>query len=129
MSTVPENLRYTESHEWVGKQDDGTVRVGITDHAQAALGDLVYVELPAVGDEFDQGDACAVVESVKSASDINTPVAGEVMEVNTGLADSPEKVNDSPYEDGWIFRLKLTGEPDASAMLNAAQYAALIGES
>ena len=105
MSTVPENLRYTESHEWVGKQDDGTVRVGITDHAQAALGDLVYVELPAVGDEFDQGDACAVVESVKAASDIYAPLAGEVVAVNEELDADPALVNNDAYGGGWLFAI------------------------
>ena len=128
MSNIPETLKYSDSHEWIRIEGE-TATVGITDHAQHELTDIVFVELPELGRQLAAGDACAVVESVKSASDINTPVAGEVMEVNTGLADSPEKVNDSPYEDGWIFRLKLTGEPDASAMLNAAQYAAQIGES
>ena len=127
MSNIPETLKYSDSHEWIRIEGE-TGTVGITDHAQHELTDIVFVELPELGRQVAAGDACAVVESVKSASDINTPVAGEVMEVNTGLADSPEKVNDSPYEDGWIFRLKLTGEPDASAMLNAAQYAAQIGE-
>ena len=128
MSNIPETLKYSDSHEWIRIEGE-TGTVGITDHAQHELTDIVFVELPELGRQVAAGDACAVVESVKSASDINTPVAGEVMEVNTGLADSPEKVNDSPYEDGWIFRLKLTGEPDASAMLNASQYAAQIGES
>ena len=128
MSNIPETLKYSDSHEWIRIEGE-TGTVGITDHAQHELTDIVFVELPELGRQVAAGDACAVVESVKSASDINTPVAGEVMEVNIGLADSPEKVNDSPYEDGWIFRLKLTCEPDASAMLNAAQYAAQIGES
>ena len=128
MSNIPETLKYSDSHEWIRIKGE-TVTVGITDHAQHELTDIVFVELPELGRQLAAGDACAVVESVKSASDINTPLAGEVTEVNTALADSPEKVNNSPYEDGWIFRLKLTGEPDASAMLNAAQYAALIGES
>ena len=128
MSNIPETLKYSESHEWV-RVEGGTATVGITDHAQHELTDIVFVELPELGSQFAAGDACAVVESVKSASDINTPLAGEVTEVNTGLVDSPEKVNDCPYEDGWIFRLKLTGEPDSSAMLNAAQYGAHIGEA
>ena len=128
MSKIPDTLKYSKSHEWVRIEGE-TAIVGITDHAQHELTDIVFVELPELGRQLAAGDACAVVESVKSASDINTPVAGEVMEVNTGLADSPEKVNDSPYEDGWIFRLKLTGEPGVSAMLNAVQYGAHIGEA
>lgn len=127
MSNIPETLKYSESHEWVRIEGE-TATVGITDHAQHELTDIVFVELPELGRQLAAGDSCAVVESVKSASDINTPLAGEVTEVNTALADSPEQVNDSPYEDGWIFKLKLTGEPDASAMLNAAQYGAQIGE-
>ena len=128
MSKIPDTLKYSKSHEWVRIEGE-TAIVGITDHAQHELTDIVFVELPETGRDFYAGDACAVVESVKSASDINTPLAGEVTEVNAGLVDSPEKVNDSPYEDGWIFRLKLAGEPDSSAMLNAAQYGAHIGEA
>ena len=128
MSNIPDTLKYSKSHEWV-RIDGETAIVGITDHAQHELTDIVFVELPELGRQLAAGDACAVVESVKSASDINTPVAGEVIEVNTALADSPEKMNDSPYEDGWVFRLKLTGEPGVSAMLNAVQYGAHIGEA
>ena len=128
MSEIPDNLQFAKSHEWL-RVDDGIGTVGITDHAQHELTDIVFVELPQLGRQLAAGDACAVVESVKSASDINTPVAGEVIEVNTALVDSPEKVNDSPYEDGWVFRLKLTGEPGVSAMLNAVQYGAHIGEA
>ena len=109
MSNIPENLKYSKSHEWV-LIEDGTATVGITDHAQHELTDIVFVELPQLGTQLAAGDACAVVESVKSASDINTPLAGEVIEVNAGLADSPEEVNGSPYMDGWFFKIKLTGE-------------------
>ncbi|NRB72664.1 MAG: glycine cleavage system protein GcvH [Xanthomonadales bacterium] len=123
MSTVPENLRYTESHEWVGKQDDGTVRVGITDHAQAALGDLVYVELPAVGDEFDQGDACAVVESVKAASDIYAPLAGEVVAVNEELDADPALVNNDAYGGGWLFAIAPAEAGADEDLLDAETYA------
>ena len=123
MSTVPENLRYTESHEWVGKQDDGTVRVGITDHAQAALGDLVYVELPAVGDEFDQGDACAVVESVKAASDIYAPLAGEVVAVNEELDADPALVNSDAYGGGWLFAIAPAEAGADEDLLDAETYA------
>ena len=128
MSNIPETLKYSKSHEWARIEGD-TVTVGITDHAQHELTDIVFVELPEMGREFAAGDSCAVVESVKSASDIITPLAGEVTEVNTALADAPEQVNDSPYEDGWFFKLKLAGELDTRAMLDAAQYAAEIGEA
>ena len=127
MSNIPETLKYSKSHEWARIEGD-TVTVGITDHAQHELTDIVFVELPEPGRELAAGDACAVVESVKSASDIITPLAGEVTKVNTALADTPERVNDSPYEAGWFFKLKLAGVPDTSAMLDAAQYAAEIGE-
>ena len=128
MSNIPVTLKYSKSHEWARIEGD-TVTVGITDHAQHELTDIVFVELPETGRELAAGDACAVVESVKSASDIITPLAGEVTEVNTALADAPEQVNDSPYEDGWFFKLKLSGEPDTRAMLDAGQYAAEIGEA
>ena len=127
MSNIPETLKYSKSHEWVRIEGE-TAIVGITDHAQHELTDIVFVELPETGREFAAGDACAVVESVKSASDIITPLAGEVTEVNTALADEPGQVNDSPYENGWFFKLKLVGGPDTSTLLDAAQYAAEIGE-
>ena len=128
MSKIPETLKYSKSHEWARIEGD-IATVGITDHAQHELTDIVHVELPKTGRELAAGDACAVVESHKSASDIITPLAGEVTEVNTALADAPEQVNDSPYEDGWFFKLKIAGEPDTRAMLDAAQYAAEIGEA
>jgi glycine cleavage system H protein len=106
MSEVSDNFLYTKDHEWLRLDDDGSVTVGISDHAQEALGELVFVEVPEVGDSLSTGDACAVVESVKAASDIYCPLAGEVTEVNLALADTPELVNNSPYEDGWIFRLQ-----------------------
>ncbi len=127
MSNIPETLKYSKSHEWVRIEGE-TAIVGITDHAQHELTDIVFVELPETGREFAVGDACAVVESVKSASDIITPLAGEVTEVNTALADTPGQVIDSPYENGWFFKLKLSGGPDTSTLLDAAQYAAEIGE-
>ena len=122
MSNVPGNLRYTKSHEWVRLEDDGTAVVGITDHAQAALGDLVFVETPEVGTTFDGGEACAVVESVKAASDVYSPLAGEVVDANGDLADSPELVNQDPYGDGWIMRLRLDDPDDADELLDAAGY-------
>ena len=124
MSNVPGELKYTKSHEWVRIEDDGTAVVGITDHAQAALGDLVFVETPEVGASFDAGDACAVVESVKAASDVYSPLAGEVTEANSDLADTPELVNQDPYGQGWIMRLRLADPAAAGALLDAAGYEA-----
>jgi glycine cleavage system H protein len=106
MSEISGNLLYTKDHEWLRLDDDGSVTVGISDHAQEALGELVFVEVPEVGDSLSVGDACAVVESVKAASDIYCPLTGEVTAVNSALADTPELVNNSPYEDGWVFRLR-----------------------
>ena len=105
MSNVPQELRYTKSHEWVKREDDGTLTVGITDHAQHLLGDLVFVEVPESGQSVSSEEACAVVESVKAASDVYAPVSGEIVEVNEGLADSPETVNTDVYGEGWIFRM------------------------
>lgn len=113
MSNSPEELKYAESHEWARLEEDGTVTVGITDHAQGALGDLVYVELPTVGDNVEVAEACAVVESVKAASDIYAPVTGTVVAVNEELEDGPEKVNEYPYSDGWLFRV---GDVDADQL-------------
>lgn len=106
MSELPGDLRYTSEHEWLRKEQDGSVTIGITDHAQSALGDLVYVELPEVGQEIESGGEMAVVESVKAASDVYAPIAGTVLEVNAGLADEPEKINGDPYGDGWIVRMQ-----------------------
>jgi glycine cleavage system H protein len=122
MSEVPADLKYTESHEWIQLGDDGVVAIGITDHAQAALGDLVFVELPEVDTELDASDACAVVESVKAASDIYAPIAGTVVAVNEMLADEPEKINDDPYVDGWIFKLKLADEASLDDLMDASAY-------
>ena len=128
MSKVPGELKYTKSHEWVRVEADGTAVVGITDHAQAALGDLVFVETPEVGTSFDAGDACAVVESVKAASDVYSPLAGEVTEANAGLADTPELVNQDPYGDGWIMRLRLADAAATDGLLDAATYEAGLDE-
>ena len=128
MSEIPEQLLYAQSHEWVAEQDDGTVRVGITDHAQGELGDVVYVELPAVGTMVAAGAECAVVESVKAASDISAPVSGEVVEINEALADSPEILNQSPYADGWMLRIQPDSGVDMSGLLDAAGYADSIDE-
>jgi glycine cleavage system H protein len=122
MSDVPADLRYTKSHEWVKDHGDGTVTVGITDHAQEALGDIVFVEIPDNGREVDAEEACAVVESVKAASDIYAPLAGEVIESNELLNDTPDAINNSPYEEGWIFRLAPNDMTALSSLLDAAAY-------
>ena len=124
MSEVRSDLKYRESHEWVRDEGDGTVTVGISDHAQAQLGDMVFVELPEVGNSYGQGDACAVVESVKAASDAYAPVSGEVTEVNADLEDTPEMVNNDPYGDGWMFRIKISDPSEMDDMLSAEDYAA-----
>ncbi len=110
MSELPGDLRYTNEHEWLRQEEDGTVTIGITDHAQSALGDLVYVELPEVGQEVESGGEMAVVESVKAASDVYAPISGEVVSVNEALADDPEKINADPYGDGWILRIRPSGD-------------------
>ncbi|WP_280563845.1 MULTISPECIES: glycine cleavage system protein GcvH [unclassified Chromohalobacter] len=126
MSHIPANLRYTDSHEWILDNNDGTVTIGITDHAQESLGDVVFVELPDTGQQLDAGEEFGVIESVKAASDLYLPLSGEVVAVNESLEDSPESVNDHPYEDGWILKLKLA-EPDAlDELLDATAYDALV---
>mgnify|MGYP000063269436 CR=1 FL=1 len=122
MSNVPSDLRYTKSHEWVRIEGDGTVTVGITDHAQDLLGDLVFVETPEAGASFGAGDDCAVVESVKAASDVYSPLTGEVVEANEALADAPETINSDPYGDGWIFKLKISDEGELDELLDADAY-------
>ncbi|HSO81727.1 glycine cleavage system protein GcvH [Thiocapsa sp.] len=122
MSDAPADLRYTKSHEWIRDNGDGTVTVGITDHAQEALGDIVFVEIPDQGREVDADEACAVVESVKAASDIYSPLAGEVIESNALLNDSPDAINNSPYDEGWIFRLAPNDMTALAGLLDAAAY-------
>jgi len=125
--SYPSVLRYTSDHEWVGAGPDGTVRVGITSFAQNALGDVVYVSLPAVGDTVSAGDACGEVESTKSVSDVYSPLDGEVTAVNEALDGAPELVNSDPYGEGWLFDLR-PSDPDAvSALLDSAAYQALLG--
>jgi glycine cleavage system H protein len=125
MSLVPEDLSYTESHEWVRREADGSVSVGITDHAQQALGDLVYLELPKVGRQVKAREELGVVESVKAASDIYSPLTGEVTAVNEALGDAPELVNRDPYGEGWILRLRPAAEAEMAALLSPATYAEL----
>ncbi|MDO7903648.1 glycine cleavage system protein GcvH [Pseudomonas sp. K1(2024)] len=127
MSNIPADLRFAESHEWARLEADGSVTVGISDHAQEALGDVVFVELAEVGKVFAAGDAAGVVESVKAASDIYAPVGGEVIAVNEALADSPEQLNEAPYE-AWIFKLKPNNAAELDKLLDAAGYQAAIGE-
>lgn len=126
MSHVPAELKFMKSHEWVRAEGDGRYTVGISDHAQAALGDLVYVELPAEGDELSQGAACAVVESVKAASDVYAPLSGRVVAVNAALADAPEAINADPYGNGWLFVVEAVDAAQLDALLPAAEYAALL---
>ncbi len=122
MSDIPSELRYRESHEWVRLEDNGSVVVGISDHAQAELGDMVFIELPEPGMSYAQGDACAVVESVKAASDIYAPISGEIVESNGALEDDPALVNTSPYEDGWLFVISPENPGELDGLLNAEQY-------
>jgi glycine cleavage system H protein len=128
MNELPGDLMYTREHEWLRREDDGGVTIGITDHAQSALGDLVYVELPEVGRELDVGGDMAVVESVKAASDVFAPISGTVVGVNEALGDDPEKINADPYGDGWIIKLKLSGEFDNGELLTPDDYQSLLDE-
>jgi len=128
MSKVPAELKYSKSHEWVQDNGDGTVTVGITDHAQEALGDLVFVELPEIGRTVALEEACAVVESVKAASDIYSPLSGEVTEVNADLVDAPEGINEDPYGAGWIFRLRLANAGEIAGLLDADAYTQIAEE-
>ena len=123
----PDNLKYTASHEWVRAEADGSFVIGITDHAQEALGDVVFLELPEVGRKYSQGEACAVIESVKAASDIYMPVAGEVLAVNSALTDTPQDVNGDAYA-AWMFRIKPDNAADAAKLLDAAGYAGVAGD-
>lgn len=126
MSELPGDLKYTNEHEWLRQEEDGSVTIGITDHAQSALGDLVYVELPEVGQEVEAGGEMAVVESVKAASDVYAPISGSVLAVNDALADDPEKINADPYGDGWIVRMKPSG--DASDTMDPDEYQTFLDE-
>lgn len=122
MSEVPNDLKYTTTHEWVREEEDGTVTVGITDHAQHLLGDLVYVELPEPSSEYKMGTECAVVESVKAASDVYAPISGEIIAVNEALADRPELVNSDPYGDGWLFQMSPSDSAELDELLDSDSY-------
>jgi len=128
MSNIPSELKYATSHEWVRNEGDGVVTVGITEHAQGLLGDMVFVELPDVGDQISTGDDVAVAESVKAASDIYAPISGEVVEVNEDLEDSPELVNSDAFGDGWMFKVKLDDAAELEALLDAEGYETSIDE-
>ena len=128
MSNIPDNLLYTSDHEWVLRDDDDSYLVGITDYAQDSLGDVTFVEVPSIGSKFSKGDVFGVVESVKAASDLYMPVSGEVLEVNEMLNDSPELINDDPYEKGWVIRVKIS-EDDLSSLLSPEEYGKTIGSS
>ncbi|MCX4164689.1 MULTISPECIES: glycine cleavage system protein GcvH [Paraburkholderia] len=125
MSNVPADLKYTEEHEWIRTEADGTLTVGITDHAQSTLGDIVFLELPAVGKQVKEGDAIGVVESVKAASDVYSPVSGEIVAINAEAADSPEDVNGDPY-GVWLFKIKLAAGASTDKLIDAAAYSKLI---
>ncbi|MES2238144.1 MAG: glycine cleavage system protein GcvH [Pseudomonadota bacterium] len=122
---TPTHLKYAASHEWSKTESDGTITVGITDHAQEALGDIVFIELPAIGRTLKAGEECAVVESVKAASDIYAPISGEVIAINQMVIDAPESVNSAPY-DNWLFRIKSANPDELSALLDADGYAATL---
>jgi glycine cleavage system H protein len=126
MSEIPGDLKFLKSHEWVRAEDNGKATIGISDHAQGLLGDLVYVELPNVGDHVQVGNACAVVESVKAASDVYTPVSGTVVEVNAALADKPETINEDAYGDGWLFVVELDDADQLGELLAPDDYAELL---
>ncbi len=126
---IPEKLKYTATHEWIADDGDGTVTVGITAVAAEHLGELVYVELPRPGARFKQGDACAVVESTKAASDVYAPLSGEVIAANDALSGTPGAVNAAPYAGGWLFKLKLSRPEELAALLDAAAYGASAGDA
>lgn len=128
MSEVPEDLKYLATHQWARLDDDGVATVGITDFAQEALGDVIFVELPQVGAQVIQGEEVCVVESVKSASDVYSPVTGEVVAVNEALEDAPEKINEDPYTDGWLYRVRLEAGAAPEGLLDAEQYREVLAD-
>ena len=129
MTEIREGLRYTRDHEWLRLDDSGNLFLGITDHAQELLGELVYVDLPDSGQSFVSGDACAVVESVKAASDVYCPLEGEVVEINSALEEQPELVNSSPYDEGWLVQISPAGPEALEEMMSAEDYAQFVAES
>jgi glycine cleavage system H protein len=129
MGDMPSDLNYAESHEWLRLESDGTAVIGISDHAQDALGDVVYVELPDIGAQIDAGAEVAVVESVKAASDIYSPVTGEILMINEALEDQPDLVNSSPYADGWLFCVRLDNPEELNSMLDANAYQSVVDDA
>ncbi|TKB50727.1 glycine cleavage system protein GcvH [Ferrimonas aestuarii] len=129
MSNIPADLKYTESHEWIRPEGDNVYTVGITEHAQELLGDMVFVDLPDVGDTVDAGEDCAVAESVKAASDIYAPLSGEIVAINEELEDAPEEVNKDPFGDGWLFKIKISDEGELASLKSAEDYQAHIEEA
>lgn len=129
MTKVPSELLYTKDHEWVQKKNDGSYLVGITDHAQDSLGDVTFVEMPTVGDDFNSGEVFGVVESVKAASDLYMPIAGRIAEVNEDLNEAPEKVNTDPYSEGWMIRISPSEKSDINSLLDGTQYSSEIGRA
>ena len=129
MTKIPTELKYAKSHEWAKPQPDGTVLVGITDHAQSALGDLVFVEVPKAGRAVKAGEACAVVESVKAASDVYAPISGEVVDANAALANAPETLNQDPYGKGWMFKVKPANPAELDKLLDAKGYEQVVAEA
>ena len=127
-NNIPSDLKYTKSHEWVRQAQNGAIEIGITDHAQSALGDLVFVEVPDVGRALSAGEACAVVESVKAASDVYSPLAGKVIANNGALASKPELLNEDPYGTGWLFSLDTTGSAAVSSLMSASAYETFLAE-
>jgi glycine cleavage system H protein len=129
MSSIPSDLKYLDSHEWARAESDGTITVGISDHAQGALGDLVFVEVPEVGKSLKKGSAAAVVESVKAASDVYSPISGEVVAANETLGSAPELVNQDPYGQGWLFKVKPTNKDELTQLLDAKAYGKVVEEA
>lgn len=128
MNNIPQELKYTKTHEWIRIEEDETYTIGITDHAQSLLGDMVFIELPEVGDEFEAGQDCAVVESVKAASDIYSPVTGEIIAINEELEDSPELVNSDPFLEGWLFTIRPAENCKLEEVIEAAAYEEIVHE-
>lgn len=128
MSYLPTELKYAASHEWVRAEGEGVYSIGITEHAQELLGDMVFIDLPEIGTQVAAGDDCAVAESVKAASDIYAPISGEIVAVNEELQDAPELVNNGPYTEGWLFRIKASNEDEVAELLDAAAYEATLDE-
>jgi len=126
MSEIPSELKYSKEHEWLRTEEDGTVTIGITDHAQELLGDMVFIELPELEDTVSVGDETGVVESVKAASDVYAPISGEIVAINEDLEDSPENVNNEPYESGWLYRMTVATDADFDDLLTSDEYAELI---